>query len=39
VPLQIPGRHVFDLELNPNYARCLSIIGVAREVRRSPASG
>jgi phenylalanyl-tRNA synthetase beta chain len=26
------GDTVFDLDLNPNYARCLSIIGVAREV-------
>jgi phenylalanyl-tRNA synthetase beta chain len=33
MPLQdYLGDTVFDLDLNPNYARCLSIIGVAREV-------
>ncbi len=33
VPLQdYLGDTVFDLDLNPNYARCLSIIGIAREV-------
>ena len=26
------GDTVFDLDLNPNYARCLSVIGIAREV-------
>jgi phenylalanyl-tRNA synthetase beta chain len=33
MPLQdYLGDAVFDLELNPNMARCLSIIGIAREV-------
>src|SRR5512137_1917161 len=33
MPLQdYLGDTVFDLDLNPNYARCLSIIGIAREV-------
>ena len=26
------GDTVFDLDLNPNYARCLSVVGIAREV-------